>query len=100
MSGEDGLIVIWDVDGGGDPVVVDRIPAAADRISDIVWMDDQRMGAVLVRDFFQVEWQVIDLDQKDVARVAASKLVRSFTNQECQLYRINPCTTLEEIRSR
>ena len=99
VSGEDGLIVIWDIDGQV-PVVVDRIPAAANRISDIVWMDDNKMGAVLVRDFFQIEWQVIDLDQNRVARRAATTLVRSFTTQECQLYGIDPCPTLDQIWGR
>ncbi|MDH3247449.1 MAG: toll/interleukin-1 receptor domain-containing protein [Acidimicrobiia bacterium] len=99
LSGEDGLIVIWRIDGE-EPELVERIPAAADRISDIVWLDGDRLGAVLVPRDGRVLWQVVDLSSEAVVDQALSDLVRGFTETECATHRIDPCPTLEEMRSR
>ena len=99
VSGEDGLIVIWGIDGD-EPVLLDRIPAAADRISDIVWLEGDRMGAAIVPEVGRAEWQVLSLSTDAVVEDALSRLVRSFTAAECATYGLEPCPTLDEMGSR
>ncbi|NNF09438.1 MAG: WD40 repeat domain-containing protein [Acidimicrobiia bacterium] len=98
VSGEDGLVVIWDL-AADDPVMLDRIPVAGDRVSDIVWIGEDRMGAAaLVGDLW--EWQVVELSAGAVVDEAIASLVRGFTPEECDTYAIEGCPTLEEIRNR
>jgi WD40 repeat protein len=40
------------------------------------------------------------LDLDDLIGIATGRLTRSFTDTECRIYAIDPCPTLEEIRSR
>jgi hypothetical protein len=91
-------VSIWDIDAV-EPVLLDRIPAASDRISDIVWIDQERMAAVLVG-LGSPEWQVLDLSTGSVVATALDGLVRGFTEQECDTYVIDPCPSLDEMRSR
>ncbi|MDH3247450.1 MAG: toll/interleukin-1 receptor domain-containing protein [Acidimicrobiia bacterium] len=99
VSGEDGLVVIWRVEGD-EPELLQRVPANADRISDIVWTDDERLSAVLLLEWGRADWQVIDLSTEAVIEKALSSLVRGFSDTECETYRIDPCPTLDEMRSR
>ena len=41
----------------------------------------------------------LTLDEAVLLAVARDRLTRSFSDQECANYRIDPCPTLEEIRS-
>ena len=41
----------------------------------------------------------LTLDDSVLLAVARDRLTRSFSDQECAIYRIDPCPTLEEIRS-
>jgi WD40 repeat protein len=98
-SGTEGLIAVWRIDGE-EPELIESIPAAADRVSDIVWLGDDQLGAVLVPSMGRVLWQVIDLPSDVVVDKALDGLLRSFTATECATYRIDPCPTLDEMRSR
>jgi WD40 repeat protein len=99
VSGEDGFIVVWGLESDS-PIVVDRIPALADRISDVLWIDEMTLGAVLLPEQGRAAWQIINLDPEVVADQARGDLIRAFTAEECVFYRIDPCPTLEEIKSR
>lgn len=99
VSGEDGLIVIWRVDGEA-PKLVQRIPTVADQVSDIMWINDDQFGAVLSPDRGRILWQVIDIPAEAVVDAALDDLVRGLTAAQCSRYRIDPCPSLEEMRGR
>jgi hypothetical protein len=69
-------------------------------VSDIVWLDDEHMGAVVLLDWGHVRWQTIDLSSGAVVEMAVDDLVRGFSQSECETYDVEPCPTLDEMRSR
>ena len=89
VSGEDELIAIWQIDVD-DPVLVDRIPIGA-WPSDIMWIDDERMGVAIVHSFGRTEWRVVTLNPAAVVAAARQSLVRDFTPDECGTYQIERC---------
>ncbi len=42
---------------------------------------------------------VFTLDPAELMQIAGERLTRSFTDEECSIYGIDPCPTLEEIRT-
>ncbi len=44
------------------------------------------------------EWVSISLNPNNLISDAKAGLFRSFTDQECLTYRIDPCPTLEELQ--
>ena len=97
VTGEDGLVAVWDI-SVTPPVLVDQIPAGAERISDAIWIDDWTVGVALAVEQGLVQWQVLSLDPDLVIAEARHGLNRTFTADECSTYRIDPCPTLEEMR--
>ena len=65
-------------------------------VSDIHWIDE---NTVLIGTTNGV-WATVPLRTDDLIRSAADGVTRGFTSDECATYRIDPCPTLEEIRSR
>ena len=65
-------------------------------VSDIHWIDDE----TIVIGTSTGQFGTVSLSTEDFLRATQEQLRRSFTNQECVIYRIDPCPTLEEIRSR
>jgi WD40 repeat protein len=90
-SGTDGFVRIWDTADGAE---LDRIPL--DGVSDGYWLDD----AHIVVGTSEGLWTVLSLDVEEVLEAAEEKLTRTFTSEECDTYRIDPCPTLDEMRSR
>lgn len=43
--------------------------------------------------------QILTLDSNELVAIATSRLTRGFTQDECATYGIDPCPTLEDIRS-
>ena len=64
--------------------------------SDLLWLGDD---ALLVGTI-DGRWGQLSLDSRALLVRAQAGLRRSFTDAECQLYGIDPCPTLEEIKSR
>ena len=64
------------------------------RVSDVHWFDDE---SVLIGTF-PGEWVRLSLDNDEIVAEAAAGLLRTFTDQECAAYRIDPCPSLEELR--
>ena len=65
-------------------------------VSDIHWFDE---STVLVRGTDGL-WARVSIKTRDLITLATANLTRSFTAEECATYRIDPCPTFEEIRSR
>lgn len=87
----DGFLRIWDVEAG---VELHRIPIESP--SDAYWIDDEH----LVVGTQWGLWTTITLDTNELVDVAIDRLTRGFTVEECTTYRIDPCPTLDEMRSR
>jgi WD40 repeat protein len=65
-------------------------------VSDMHWIDG---NTVLIGTTNGV-WATVPLRTEDLIASAAGGVTRGFTDTECSTYRIDPCPTLEEIRSR
>ena len=67
-----------------------------DGVSDIHWLDED----TVVVGTWDGAWLGISLDPADLVTSVRDGLRRSFTDEECAEYRIDPCPTLEEMRDR
>ena len=65
-------------------------------VSDVHWIDDEKMIVGTNNGVFGV----LSVATHELVEKTRAALRRTFTGQECELYRITPCPTLEEIRSR
>lgn len=88
-TGEDGFVMVWDLES---LTLVDQIPVFFP--SDAIWIDEKTMG-VVSRDG---QWHVFTLSDDVLLQQARITITRSFTEQECRLYGIHPCPTLEESK--
>jgi hypothetical protein len=88
-AGNDGYVRVWDTATG---VELGRVPVA--NPSDGYWLD----GNHIVVGTSSGLWTTLTLDQSELEQLAASRLTRGFTPGECELYLIEPCRGLEEIR--
>jgi WD40 repeat protein len=101
-SAADETVRIWDLSDILDGAVLDRgqIPPLLDEIptgvvSDVRWISPHLIGLVTIGG----TWTTVSLDPAQLVHDLASRLTRSFTDRECQTFRIDPCPTLDEIRS-
>jgi WD40 repeat protein len=92
-SGEDGFVRIWNL---ADRSLVTEIGFEVDEIVNVEFIDDTHL---FVTPGFGDEAVVITLDPDELLDVAKSRLIRSFTADECALYGIADCPTLAEIKS-
>ena len=89
--GIDGVVRVWD---WANETVVDEIDLGID-VNHIEFIDQDhllvvsRAGEVLV----------LTLDEAELMLIARDRVTRGFTPEECATYSIDPCPTLEEIRS-
>jgi WD40 repeat protein len=90
LGDENGLHIV-DANEGR---LVQSIPLPS--VSDIHWLD---ADTVLIGTTTGV-WAKIPLGTDSLISLARTNLTRGFTEGECITYRIDPCPTLDEIRSR
>jgi hypothetical protein len=64
-------------------------------VSDVHWID---ADTVLVGPNTGI-WATVPLRTQDLIASARDGVTRGFSNAECNTYRIDPCPTLDEIRS-
>ena len=84
----EGFARVWDVQSG---LELHRIPVSA---SDGLWLDETTIG-VGSRD---ASWTTITLDLGELIDLALDKISRGFTQEDCAVYRIDPCPSLEDLR--
>ena len=102
-TGEDNFVKVWNIGSltGADrdnspPLLLDRIPAP--RPSDAAWLDGTATLAVFpARD---ASLMIVPLSVDSLLADAEERLTRGFSPGECSTYQIDPCPTLEDIRSR
>jgi WD40 repeat protein len=87
----DGYVRIWDTRAGTE---LFRIPLPG--ASDGYWLDE----AHVVLGTATGLWTTVTLDLDELEHLAASRLTRGFTVDECETYRIDPCPDLTTITSR
>ncbi len=92
-TGEDGFVMVWDLTG--EPDLLDRIPMPFP--SDVMWIDDDELGVLLGN---PAGWATISLDKEQLLGRVRKALTRSFSKEECRTYRVDPCESLEELKSR
>jgi DNA-binding SARP family transcriptional activator/WD40 repeat protein len=103
-TGNDEFVKIWDVSGirdrsdvYGSPPLLDRIPAPAPKSSDAIWLSENQLVVFLADG---PRWFEVSVSVEGVIAEAQARLTRSFTLDECSTYLIDPCPTLEDIKSR
>ncbi len=64
-------------------------------VSDANWYDDENL-LIGTSDGY---WGRLSLNVADLVADARSAMSRSFTDEECAYYRIDPCPSLDEIQS-
>ena len=101
-TGQDDLVKVWDMTeilaaGSlvGPPTLLDRIPAPFP--SDAAWLGPDRLAVFLPEG---VEFLAVSLNVDDLVADSIRRLTRSFTVEECAVYDIDPCPTLDDIRNR
>lgn len=90
IGATDGLVHIHDTETG---VLLDQI--AEEWVSDGHWLDENR---IVVGTGLTGIWKTLDLDIRRVALTGLDQLTRGFSPEECDLYEINPCPTIEDMR--
>ncbi|MDX1449468.1 MAG: WD40 repeat domain-containing protein, partial [Acidimicrobiia bacterium] len=86
--------------GGRDLLIVDTTTGqvvqqmALAGVSDIHWIDDETLLVGTSTGIFGT----VSLSTDDFLATVRDGLRRTFTGDECVLYRIDPCPTLEELR--
>jgi DNA-binding SARP family transcriptional activator/WD40 repeat protein len=101
-TGQDNLVKVWDLSGlagggsiAGPPPLLDRIPAAFP--TDAAWLSSDRLGVFLSEG---VQYLNVSLNVEDLIGKATQRLTRSFSIEECAVYQIEDCPTLEQVRAR
>jgi WD40 repeat protein len=101
-TAEDNFVKVWDVSeirdrsSVNDPLpLIDRIPAP--KPSDAAWVGEDRLIVFLADG---ARWFEVSLAVDALVADATEHLTRSFTVGECATYQIDPCPTLDDIRSR
>ena len=101
-TGQDNLVKVWDISGlaaagslAGAPPLLDRIPAEFP--TDAAWLSSDRLGVFLSEG---VQYLNVSLNTEDLITEATQRLTRSFSIEECAVYQIEDCPTLEQVRSR
>jgi WD40 repeat protein len=91
IAQNDGYVRIWDTHAGTE---LFRIPLLG--ASDGYWLDENHIVIGAATGL----WTTITLDLDELKDLAVSRLTRGFTAEECETYRIDPCPSLETIKSR
>jgi WD40 repeat protein len=91
-GGEDAYVRVWSV---ADRSLLTEIKFDVDEIANVEFIDDTHL---FVTAGFGSEAIVITLDPDELLDIARSRLIRSFTAEECTRFGIDPCPKLEEIK--
>lgn len=94
-SGMDGFVRVWDV---MTHALVDEILVSSDDrgVGGVAFIGPSHIAAA---DTSSGELQLFTIDGDELVDLARSRITRAFTATECATYRIDPCPTLDELRS-
>lgn len=88
----DGLMHVVDLASGE---ILETYPLPGSDLTNVEFLDDQHL---LVTDRFGPV-EVLTLDTDELIAKARTRVSRGFTEQECETYRLDPCPTLDDLRS-
>ena len=92
--GTDGFARVWDLESRQ---LLHEIPIAAEAVVNVQFIDgDSKLITTTQRATHVV---VVSLSAEDQLRAARDRVTRTFTPTECVTYKIDPCPSLEELRS-
>jgi WD40 repeat protein len=89
-SSDDRILRLWDWNAGTISSEIEVVDARQ-----IVFLDDDHIFLVS----FDGNSATLTLDREELAAIGRVRLTRSFTEEECDTYGIDPCPTLEDIKS-
>jgi WD40 repeat protein len=92
-AGENGSVRVWNV---SDRSLVTEIKLDVDEIANVEFIDTTHL---FVTAGFGNEAIVITLDPDELLLIARDRIVRTFTPEECAQFEIDPCPTLDELKS-
>ena len=90
--GDENNIVIVDMENRRQ---IQTLPVSG--TSSFYWFDEE---TILIGTSFPARWVTISLNAAGLDDAARESITRSFTDIECAMYGIDPCPTLDDIRSR
>jgi WD40 repeat protein len=94
VSSNDGLIHVLSLESG---LPIEVLTIGDVDVTNVEFIDgDQK----LLVTSSQGPVQILTLDWDELIAVGRSRVVRTFSEDECRIYRIEPCPTLEMIRNR
>jgi hypothetical protein len=76
--------------------ILETYPLPGTDITNVEFIDDDRHLLVTTA-FGPVEILTLDIDE--LVREARTRVIRTFTDNECSTYNIDPCPTLEELKN-
>jgi WD40 repeat protein len=93
-AGTDGFVRVWVIETGE---LVTEIPVASDgEATNVAFIDEDRR-LIVTGDTGPVK--IVSIDSADLVDLARTRVTRGLSQSECDQYQIDPCTTLEEIRT-
>jgi WD40 repeat protein len=92
-AGEDAFVRVWNI---ADRSLVTEIEFDVDEMANVEFIDDTHL---LVTSGLGSEAIVITLDPVELLAIARERLTRTFTPEECATYVVDPCPTLEDVKS-
>ena len=93
-AGVDSESRIWDIETGTE-VLRFSVPRTPFGLRNVVWVDE---GTLVLGSRL---WSTLmTINPVELVEASIERLTRSFTVEECATYGIDPCPTLEEIRTR
>jgi WD40 repeat protein len=101
-AGGDGVVRVWEVE---TRALLHEIPLSQVGNAEgfdfgaagVDFVDDE--GHLLVAALHSGELQRVTTDTEELLEIARRRVTRGLTETECTTYRIDPCPTLEEIRT-
>jgi DNA-binding SARP family transcriptional activator/WD40 repeat protein/serine/threonine protein kinase len=92
-AGQDSESWVWDIETG-EEVKRFVIPRSPSGLRNVEWVDESTL--MLGTRYFSI---LVTVDPVATIDLARQRITRSFTTEECVTYDIDPCPTLEEMRS-
>ena len=94
LSSNDGLIHVIDLATGA---ILDILTVGSEDATNVEFIHDDRHLLVTSLDG---PVEILTLDASELIAISALRITRSFDPEECATFHLDPCPTLEEIRSR
>ena len=84
---------VWDVE---TRALVHQIPVS-ESVGGVAFMPNGKHLSVTSQP--DGELRLVTIDTDELLEIARSRVTRTFTETECTTYRIDPCPTLEDIKT-